>query len=82
MDPVHRNVLWGLSATANYHIVVRRVTGHINLGAGGKGGKSGEIQFRYKFYFIRNPAYIQKRLFVFTGNQSTWDKNTELHKQA
>lgn len=29
MDPIHRNARWGLDPTANYHSVVRGVTGHV-----------------------------------------------------
>lgn len=33
MDPIKRNVFWGLNPTANYFDVVRGVAGHIYLGA-------------------------------------------------
>lgn len=33
MDPVHCNALWCLNAAVNHHSVVRRVTGHVKLGA-------------------------------------------------
>ena len=33
MDPIYRYALWGLNTTANYHAMVRGVTGHVYLGA-------------------------------------------------